>query len=420
MVSGGLGLHGAVWGSSDSWPTIEMKSRGMLRSLWVGVLIAVPSGAGVAIGILGGNAGSLVGVAISASLLPPAVNAGMLWAYGLLAAIKPPAVIEPMITTVITTSSTILPNITTTVNSSTTATNTTAPASSALPVMTSALPVTSIPESCPFLVNNEYRPVYSCNFSHDAALLGLVSLFLTILNITCIFFMGVLVLKVKEVAPNTAATTTDKNFWHDDVKVARTYYQTTKNLGKNFLAEWRKFKEEQRPKQVTGEQKELQKNVETISCYNFISDLENDPTVRKIMARVSPSDTRLEWYRDLTSEYEQAKQRVDEQYRKDPAIYLARYQPRARNKKVENAYHTIHHVSPDGEKASLAELRSRFRKGRSLYLEEGQGHSDSDIPVSPKKKRVGFALLSPTQNKLFKRRKSKAEETEMEEGQKLI
>ena len=47
----------------------------MLRSLWVGVLIAVPSGAGVALSILGGNTGSLVGVAISASLLPPAVNA---------------------------------------------------------------------------------------------------------------------------------------------------------------------------------------------------------------------------------------------------------------------------------------------------------------------------------------------------------
>jgi len=39
------------------------------------VLIAVPSGAGVALSILGGNTGSLVGVAISASLLPPAVNA---------------------------------------------------------------------------------------------------------------------------------------------------------------------------------------------------------------------------------------------------------------------------------------------------------------------------------------------------------
>lgn len=49
--------------------------RGMLRSLWVGVLIALPSGAGVALSILGGNTGSLVGVAISASLLPPAVNA---------------------------------------------------------------------------------------------------------------------------------------------------------------------------------------------------------------------------------------------------------------------------------------------------------------------------------------------------------
>lgn len=47
----------------------------MLRSLWVGVLIALPSGAGVALSILGGNTGSLVGVAISASLLPPAVNA---------------------------------------------------------------------------------------------------------------------------------------------------------------------------------------------------------------------------------------------------------------------------------------------------------------------------------------------------------
>ena len=47
----------------------------MLRSLWVGILIAVPSGAGVALSVLGGNIGSLVGVAISASLLPPAVNA---------------------------------------------------------------------------------------------------------------------------------------------------------------------------------------------------------------------------------------------------------------------------------------------------------------------------------------------------------
>jgi uncharacterized membrane protein len=49
--------------------------RGKLQSLWVGLLVAVPSGAAVAIGILNGNISSLVGAAISASLLPPAVNA---------------------------------------------------------------------------------------------------------------------------------------------------------------------------------------------------------------------------------------------------------------------------------------------------------------------------------------------------------
>ena len=37
------------------FPTSEMLSRGELRSLWVGVLIAVPSGAGVALSVLGGR-----------------------------------------------------------------------------------------------------------------------------------------------------------------------------------------------------------------------------------------------------------------------------------------------------------------------------------------------------------------------------
>ena len=40
------------------WPTQEMLGRGELRSLWVGVLVAVPSGAGVALSVLGGNAGT--------------------------------------------------------------------------------------------------------------------------------------------------------------------------------------------------------------------------------------------------------------------------------------------------------------------------------------------------------------------------
>lgn len=45
-----------------------------MHSLLVGALTAIASGAAVAIAILGENVGSLVGVAISASLLPPAVN----------------------------------------------------------------------------------------------------------------------------------------------------------------------------------------------------------------------------------------------------------------------------------------------------------------------------------------------------------
>lgn len=58
-----------------------MYGRGDPDNLIVGVAIAVPSGIGVALSILSNNANSLVGVAISASLLPPAINSGMLWAY---------------------------------------------------------------------------------------------------------------------------------------------------------------------------------------------------------------------------------------------------------------------------------------------------------------------------------------------------
>ena len=69
--------------SLPEWPTPEMISRGAPRSLVVGLMVAIPSGAGVALSVLGGNSDSLVGVAISASLLPPAVNAGFFWALAI-------------------------------------------------------------------------------------------------------------------------------------------------------------------------------------------------------------------------------------------------------------------------------------------------------------------------------------------------
>lgn len=47
-----------------------------LGGLWYGMIVAIPSGMGVALSLLDQNTGGLVGVAISASLLPPAVAAG--------------------------------------------------------------------------------------------------------------------------------------------------------------------------------------------------------------------------------------------------------------------------------------------------------------------------------------------------------
>ncbi|KAH9641670.1 hypothetical protein HF086_005116 [Spodoptera exigua] len=74
-----LGSTEMPWGFGD-WPTEEMKGRGNVRSLWMGVLWALTSGTGVALALLQGSAGPLIGIAISASLLPPVVNCGLYWA----------------------------------------------------------------------------------------------------------------------------------------------------------------------------------------------------------------------------------------------------------------------------------------------------------------------------------------------------
>ena len=169
------------------FPTAEMISRGELRCLWVGVLIAVPSGAGVALSVLGGNAGSLVGVAISASLLPPAVNCGLFWALSLVEFINgkydgtsfigfPPPVFDE--------------NLNKTVGG--------------------------------------YQHRYSEDLSLESFLLGLVSLTLTLLNILCIIITGVLILRLKEV---TAAKVPQKfqHFWRTDVKAHRDYYKAIRS-----------------------------------------------------------------------------------------------------------------------------------------------------------------------------------------------
>ena len=83
--------HGSVFGEtliSDDRATSkldssEINSRGSPWALLTGAVVAIPSGCGVALAITGGGVNALVGVAISAALLPPIVNSGLCFALAL-------------------------------------------------------------------------------------------------------------------------------------------------------------------------------------------------------------------------------------------------------------------------------------------------------------------------------------------------
>lgn len=137
------------------------------HSVIVGICIALPSGAAVAIAVLGDNFGSLVGVAISASLLPPAVNTGLLWSF-----------------------------------------------------------------SCIHSIFRDVAPRFESfvkekQYSDDEALellaLGGISLCVTLTNVLCIYVMGFIFLKIKEVAP---VSDDQRQFWKHDIKIARDYNKT--------------------------------------------------------------------------------------------------------------------------------------------------------------------------------------------------
>merc|ERR1719208_533203 len=207
-----LGLLTVPWislygGAHDNFqfPTAEMISRGELRCLWVGVLIAVPSGAGVALSVLGGNAGSLVGVAISASLLPPAVNCGIFWAASIVIAMSSDD-------TVIFFDST----------------------PESLQVEDSTNNTVSV---------SGYTPRYdNDNMPMEAFYLGLISLFLTLVNILCIILTGVLILRVKEV---TSEKIPQKfaHFWTKDIREHRKEIRKHKEYGEKIRKDDQKAKD---------------------------------------------------------------------------------------------------------------------------------------------------------------------------------
>lgn len=168
-VSVGIGFFfgGIVCGfghffAISSGLTEEIVSRCDTHSLAIGICTALASGAAGAIAVLGGNTGSLVGVAISASLLPPAVNAGLLWAL--------------------------------------------------------AIGTHLLPPDHELLGSLAKHRTYSTDLSIELLVCAAVSMALTLLNIVCVWLMGVVVLRIKEVAP---AVQRHHKFWRHDVRTAR-------------------------------------------------------------------------------------------------------------------------------------------------------------------------------------------------------
>ncbi|XP_018496808.1 uncharacterized protein LOC108864879 [Galendromus occidentalis] len=203
--------RGALAWGPNTWPNSEQSARGQWRSLWVGALVALPSGGGVAMAILGGNSACLVGVAISASLLPPSINCGTLWSLALMKVIKASA--QEPITMLVT-----LPRTNITVE------RVTYPA---------------------FKAHPGFEAYYfdNANMHKECAVMAIISFCLTLVNIMCIIIAGSLFLKIKEVAPEKSLPDTER-FWKHDIRVAREYnrrnttFGSSGDMAQTVLSEW--------------------------------------------------------------------------------------------------------------------------------------------------------------------------------------
>ncbi|EAT40001.1 AAEL008241-PA [Aedes aegypti] len=170
-----LGTTEMPWGFGD-FPTEEMKGRGNARSLWMGILWALTSGSGVAVALLQGSAGPLIGVAISASLLPPVVNCGLFWALACIWLIYEDIKIPHL-------------------------------------------------KGEAYTGNSSYEFVYTNYIPTEFLINGIVSGLLTVINVICIFITAIIVLKIKEVA--APYTSSPDLFWETDIRTARTANRTT-------------------------------------------------------------------------------------------------------------------------------------------------------------------------------------------------
>lgn len=168
--------------------TYEMENRMTLHSVVVGIMIALPSGAAASIAILGENFGSLVGVAISASLLPPSVNTGLGCSYSL---------------------------------------------------VNFAFRKFESFKRFHSLFRDDYTMTYSNDEAVEMLWLSAISLAVTATNVLSVYLMGILFLKLKEVAP---VSDRQKQFWRHDIKIARDYNKTLQaDDGRRVLDELAEF-----------------------------------------------------------------------------------------------------------------------------------------------------------------------------------
>ncbi|XP_046683070.1 uncharacterized protein LOC124369234 isoform X2 [Homalodisca vitripennis] len=215
----GLIIGCLSWESPDvaMWPTPEMISSGNLRSLWVGALTALTSGAAVAIAVLGDYSGSLTGVAISASLMPSAVNAGLLWA-------------------------------------------------------TAAVAIMFTDSECQLSTLRSGEPV------RELLLLGALSLALTFINIACIFIMGIIVLKIKEVTPQ-GSKDYSKFLWKETIQMTQdfkySFSQSADRMEQGSVSN-------QQPDVMSDHPNRFGLNQYTWSAYGALQDF-NRPSIRDLV-----------------------------------------------------------------------------------------------------------------------------------------
>ncbi|CAD7086023.1 unnamed protein product [Hermetia illucens] len=172
-----VGTTDMPWGWTD-WPTEEMKGRGNVRSLWMGVCWALTSGTGVAVALLLGATGPLIGVAISASLLPPVVNCGLFWGLACIWLIYPGIK---------------MPHL----------------------------------QGEPYTGNSSYKFLYTNYVPTEFFINGIVSGVLTVVNVICIFITAIIVLKIKEVAAPYTSSPDLRRFWETDIRTARETNRST-------------------------------------------------------------------------------------------------------------------------------------------------------------------------------------------------